>query len=50
MGSSSKWFEIQKDLHILVVAKMLKPFLEIEEYCKDNYTYFYVFLKLVFYF
>src|SRR4051812_17969925 len=26
---------------------MLKSFLEIEEYCKDNFTYFYVFLNLV---
>src|ERR1041385_3904721 len=31
-GHSSKCFEFQKWLHILVVVKMSKPILEIEEY------------------
>ena len=36
-------FEFQKGLHFLVVAKMPKPFLEIEEYCKDYFAYFCAF-------
>src|SRR4051812_3480989 len=33
-------FEFQKCPHILVVAKISKPFLEIEEYCKGYFEYF----------
>ena len=40
-------FEFPKVAHIFVVAKMLKPFLEIEEYYKDHFAYFYAFLVLV---
>src|SRR3954470_9737492 len=32
-------FEFQRWPHILVVAKMPNPILEIEEYCKEHYAY-----------